>query len=422
MKGLSVFLDGKYVGQVTKGDGAISFQYDNNYSGIPLSLSMPVIAGKKYNQKYILPWLDGVVPSNYYQREGIALRHGLKKSNPVELLAKIGLDCAGAVQFTEIGNEDYIESGILERVPQRFVADTAIRDHLSPDYYKPWMAEGMSWSLSGCQKKGAFTKLGDSWFAAYGAAPTNYIVKPGIRGLQHEAFNEAYVMNLAMLCGIDTAEVEFTTIDRMPCLVEKRFDRDSNLRRIHQEDFCQLLHYSPEKKYACDGGPSSTSILEALKKYSGKYRDYNIRQFTKQLFFNYLTLATDAHAQNYSIQILKDGGKLSPLYDCASYAPYHTNHPRHQLRMAMSIGGENRKDYVSKSNLGKYAAYAELSYNEVKEIMISLISDILYHLTDSFIITTDNYDGNVADYKSFYPKIMSKIKTHCNRIYDNIRS
>lgn len=87
----------------------------------------------------------------------------------------------------------------------------------------------------------------------------------------------------------------------------------------------------------------------------------------------------------------------------------------------MSIGGENRKDYVSKSNIGKYATYAELSYNEVREIMISLISDILYHLTDSFIITTDNYDGNVADYKSFYPKIMSKIKTHCNRIYDNIR-
>ena len=422
MKGLSVFIHGKLAGHVLANDGAISFEYEDNYSGTPLSLSMPTEV-KKYNQKYILPWLEGAIPSSYAQRQGIALSNELPKNNPIEILGVMGLDCAGAIQFTRIGEEDRIEDGILQRVKDRYVADTAIRDHLSPDYYKPWAAEGMNWSLSGCQKKGVFTRLGNAWYAGFGATVSNYIVKPGIPNLFLEAFNEALITNLAKFCGIETEEIEYQIINGASCIVIKRFDRDDDLNRIHQEDFCQLLHYSPEKKYAADGGPSAVSILKAIHKYSGMFMYYNLYNFTSQLFFNYLTLATDAHAQNYSMRILYNRhGQLTPLYDCASYAPYaNLNDRHHPLRLAMSIGGENRYGKLSNTNINKYVEASQLGKTEVTNILDDIIYLIKNRFDNAFAKTVNGLTGNLEVYEKFYKDLKKKIITHCNIIEKNMK-
>ena len=63
--------------------------------------------------------------------------------------------------------------------------------------------------------------------------------------------------------------------------------------------------------------------------------------FVEMLFFNYLIAAPDAHAKNYSLLFGPAGeAVLAPLYDVASMLPYVR--PRERMRVAMSIGGENR--------------------------------------------------------------------------------
>ena len=413
-KALSVFLKGKYAGIISTDNGNVVFEYDKDYNGIPLSMSMPVI-NRKYGQKYVIPWLDGVISSEPYQRLGLQERLGLKKHNPIDILTVMGLDCAGAVQFTKCGEENKVGEYHIELVNREYIANQTIIEHLDPDYSRPWAAEGMNWSLSGCQRKGAYILADKHWYAPFGAAATTHIIKPGVLGLTNEAFSEAWTMKLASLCGISAANVEYEFFNGHGAIVVERFDR-INEHRVHQEDFCQLLHYGINQKYSDHGGPSTVDMLKAINTYTNKYRDYSIIEFTKQLFFNYLTLSTDGHAQNYSMQILDDGAKLAPMYDAATFAPYYKG-GRRPLRMAMSIGGENRKGSVSLNNVKKYAEFAGIEPDIAYDIMINLTNDIQTYADDAYFEALNNfYRHDDTYYSTLYEDGMKWINNHCETI------
>jgi HipA-like protein len=78
--------------------GRIFFRYADGYRGTPLSLSLP-IANREYGQDVVRPYLFGLLPDSEEQRKAIASKYGGRPNNPVAMLAHIGLDCPGAVQF-----------------------------------------------------------------------------------------------------------------------------------------------------------------------------------------------------------------------------------------------------------------------------------------------------------------------------------
>lgn len=358
---LAVYIGGVRCGTLSEDrHGAISFEYESSYRGIPLSLSMPVGLAR-YPDRVVRPYLQGLIPDDPETRNWIGAAYGISGDNPFRLLRIMGLDCPGAVQICSVDcrlGQD--EHGSLEPL-----ADEDIEHRLAQARVRAasaWTEYGYSeghWSLGGCQAKIALRREDDGWYACRGAAATTHILKPGVVGYDDQALVEYLSMRCAAMLGLPVASVSYRLFGSERAVVVSRYDRARNhsgdVIRLHQEDMCQALGVSPLLKYAEQGGPTTPHIIALLKRHGSHARE-NVIAFIMYLFFNYLMGATDAHAKNYSLLLLPQGEvQLAPLYDVATMAPYRSLMPqkRKPLRAAMSIGGENRFGFVGARHIEK---------------------------------------------------------------------
>lgn len=111
-RSLDVRLYGERIGMVEQNaKGRVSFTYDaeamRGGMRIPLSISMP-LGTPTYSPSTIVPFLEGLLPDNEDVREAWALKFGASPRDAVALLAHIGRDCAGAVEFLR---EDELDFG-----------------------------------------------------------------------------------------------------------------------------------------------------------------------------------------------------------------------------------------------------------------------------------------------------------------------
>lgn len=357
---LRVLVSGVAAGTVHQDEhGLMTFTYDEGYQGPPLSLSMP-ISNRSYGADVLRPYLFGLLPDSELQRRAIGRELGVSANNPVTLLAHIGLDCPGAVQLCA---PDRVDEALAREYDLRELADHEIAQRLKTVRDEPevsWMGLEERWSLGGNQGKFALAGEGGRWYECRGAAPTTHIFKNGVIGFRLQALNEYVCMRTAERCGVATAHVDYRFFEDEPALIVERYDRvrDASGRvvRLHQEDLCQALSVMPDCKYTEDGGPSVRDILPLL---AGTSRcKLNLLTFSHQLFFNVLVGAPDAHAKNYSL-LLGAGGAamLAPMYDVASGLAYEKL--RRRMRLAMSVGGENRVGRVGAGALERYVGVGD---------------------------------------------------------------
>lgn len=98
---LAVFIGGRRCGILAEDShGSISFAYDRDYEGVPLSLSMPVGLAR-YGDYVVRPFLQGLLPDEASTRASIGARYGISGENPFRLLKIVGMECPGAVQVLE---------------------------------------------------------------------------------------------------------------------------------------------------------------------------------------------------------------------------------------------------------------------------------------------------------------------------------
>ena len=106
IKELIALLDGRETGRVIRDNrGKLSFTYNNeqwrNADGAyPLSLSMPITLAEHPNAK-IDPFLWGLLPDNEIILGNWARKFHVSARNAFSLIAYVGEDCAGAVQFVQ---------------------------------------------------------------------------------------------------------------------------------------------------------------------------------------------------------------------------------------------------------------------------------------------------------------------------------
>lgn len=372
MRELSVFIAGTRAGTLMQNDsGARSFAYDVSYAGPPLSLSMPV-GNQTYGPRIVDAYLLGLLPDDERVRREAGRRFGISGNNPFALLSHMGLDCPGAVQFCPRGSEEStLRPGELTPLTDEQIAQRL--DPAEGGQASTWFREGERWSLGGNQSKIALRLQGGIWYECGGSAATTHILKPGIAGMKLEALDEYVTMQIARACMLPSEHVAYREFCGVPAIIATRYDRrvgPSGVLRIHQEDLCQALSVVPDKKYAEDGGPSTPDVLRLLRKTADPTAA--TRAFAAMLFFNYLMGAPDAHAKNYSLLHL-DAGRtvLAPLYDAASGLPYDLSGGR-PLRMAMSIGGENRLGFVEGDHVRRFAAMAGLDEQSCLNLMANL--------------------------------------------------
>lgn len=395
---LHVLLEGQHAGDVTQSEaGNLTYSYRPEYlaSAIPtpLSLSMPPGPGM-YRQKQIRAYLNGLLPDSDDVRARWAQQFGVSAENPAALLRHMGLDCAGAAQFTE-GDSSAVLNRTGGRQPLTDL-DIAQRLRQLRRDASEWTVPGERWSLAGAQAKFALARDPDGlWHEPTGSTPSTHIFKPGVSGYRDQALNEHLCLSACRLIGVRAAHTEFTSFGDQSALVVTRYDRartSEGVLRLHQEDMCQALSVPPRRKYETSGGPTAQQIVRLLRDAGVPEED--LYRFVDGLILNYLLGAPDAHAKNFSVLLRGNAVRLAPLYDVASALPYEPETQDHELdQAAMSIGGEKRFGYVGARNWAKLARALELN-----EGRITLrVHELATRLPDALRDVARDHRGELAD-------------------------
>jgi serine/threonine-protein kinase HipA len=107
---LEVLLNNRHVGQLRKeASGAIEFQYAPSWleweHTLPISLSLP-LRDDAYRGAVVTAVFDNLLPDSDAIRRRVAEKVGAEGIDAYSLLAAIGRDCVGALQFAHADDDD----------------------------------------------------------------------------------------------------------------------------------------------------------------------------------------------------------------------------------------------------------------------------------------------------------------------------
>lgn len=346
---LHVWLHGSHIGELQRlRNGAVRLRYDAEAlqswgtSTRLLSYSLP-LTSKRVERPELDAWLDNLLPEGAL-RVQLEQQHRVRPGDAFGLLAHLGAECAGAVQFTVT---DVPPQGRLIPLSDDEVARIVedLPTLLAPE------GQTVSASLGGVQSKVLLTRTSTGWAWPASGAMSSHIIKPEPidpsvpipRLIEYEH----WAMMVAVAAGVPAAHTELQRFGDRLALVVERYDRSEG-DRLHQEDFAQALGIRAGAKYepAGDRGSRLATIAngpgaEAVD--PARFRDHLLRLVT----FNAIIGNGDAHAKNYSM-ILRDGTfELAPAYDAAPVFCINSRFSTFGMRAA----GQGNLKYLTPANL-----------------------------------------------------------------------
>ena len=383
---LVAILDGRETGRVVQDDrGRLSFTYNEAWraaaAAYPLSISMPLALAEHGNAK-IYPFLWGLLPDNEMVLDHWARKFHVSARNAFALIACVGEDCAGAVQFVR---PERLEAILGEAPPPiEWLDDAAIAQRLRAlrEDHSAWRIprDTGQFSLAGAQPKTALLFENNRWGVPSGRVPTTHILKPPTGEFDGHAENEHFCLELARALGLPVVDSRIMRFQDEVAFVVERYDRvrtAAGLRRVHQEYMCQALAIPPTRKYQNEGGPGIVDIVELLRTYSANAPE-DVRTFLDAIAYNWLIAGTDAHGKNYALLIGAQARvRLAPLYDVASVLPY-PDIDIERVKLSMKLGGEYRLCNIRLYHWRKQAE--ELHVNP--DAMIQRVDEFARQLAD----------------------------------------
>ena len=369
IRDLVTFVDSRRAGTLSQDrNGRLRFVYDADYpdDATPLSPRLTV-AGGEYTHAEVAPFVAGLLPDNDQVLDRWGRLFGVSPRNAFAILAHVGSDCAGAVQFVPEGADGALGSGAVEPLSTSDIAQM-LRDLRTDPYtwQQPAGARGGHFSLAGAQTKFALHRVDGTWARPSGRIPTTHIFKPAIPGLAHHDLNEHLCLQAAQRLGLLAASSELALFDDERVFVVERYDRrrvGGELRRLHQVDMCQALGVMPDSKYQRDGGPGPGEIITMVRLVLAGEAD--VDRFVRALVFNWLIAGTDAHAKNYGLLLSGTNARLAPLYDVAS-ALVMPEWNWHTWELAMRVNKQGRFKYLTIADWQKFAAAAHVEFATVE--------------------------------------------------------
>jgi len=410
---LNVFLNGRLVGRLHRqSSGAIDFTYDAGWLGwenaIPVSLSLP-LREKRYVGEPVFAVFDNLLPDNEDIRSRVAARSGADGDDAYSLLARIGRDCVGALQFLPDG-EDPGPAGAIEGRPVDDAEVAEILRNLASAPLGAGRGGEFRISIAGTQEKTALLRHEGQWLVPHGTTATTHILKPAI-GMRSDGLdltlsvaNEHFCLLLAKEFGISSATTEIAVFEDRKVLIVERFDRfwtrDGRLLRRPQEDFCQVLSIHPAKKYESDGGPGIEDIIGHLGASDEPEADR--RTFLKAHVLFWLLGATDGHAKNFSV-FLGPGGRfsLTPLYDVMSAQPNvdAKQIAKNKYKLAMAVGDKHyyQIERIAPRHFRQTAARCGLPAEMIDGILQGIMADAPKAIDAALAALPADFPQSVAD-------------------------
>ena len=357
MERLDVYLCNQPVGTLTRSDtGDLSFRYHPEYlktNAIPLSSTLP-LDPTPFKERDIAAFFSNLLPDESVRQKIADILH-LTPEDTFGLLRLIGGDCAGAVAFYEPGKSPatvaqptYRELSSSEAAS--LLSDLSNRPLGIGDDFRGISGAGAQDKLIACLRDGKI-------LLPLNGTPSTHIIKPGIDRFPESVFNEWFCMRLSKACGFDTADCDILEVDGTPYYVTTRYDRetaDGTTKRLHQEDFCQLLKCRPEIKYQDQGGPSivdCTRVLQTLRLPAS-----DVMSFIDRVVFNFLIGNGDAHGKNFSVLYRTRAPRLAPVYDALCTTVY----PAIAKKMAMKFDGKFEFRWVTPGKIARTFARADI--------------------------------------------------------------
>jgi serine/threonine-protein kinase HipA len=351
MKILNVFYESIKVGELRQNDDLIySFCYADswlNYSeNFPLSLAMP-ISQKEFGNKITLSFFENLLPEGEV-RDVIGRAH--LAEGTYEFLREFGNDCAGAVIVSEKDEPPYLSSVGEKKLIDIDKVYEAIDKHHSVAHLIAETDPGYL-SLAGAQDKFAAIYENGKFYLPQSGAPTTHIIKVPIhrQGVKDSVYNEYYCMQLAREVGFTVPDCAVLGEGDHPLFVIERYDRRKdnlgNVRRLHQQDFCQAQGVTSEQKYEAKGGPGIKENYQLIiDNVYFKKRVESAHLFLDWICFNLLIGNNDSHSKNISFLFNNGKIELAPFYDLLCTALY----PNLKKSFSFLIG--DRDDF---SRIGK---------------------------------------------------------------------
>ena len=338
MERLDVYLCDRLVGALERSDAGLTFRYLPEYlSGVSpavVSSTLP-LSDAVYEERDVMAFFSNLLPDESV-RQRIAEILKLTPEDTFGLLKMIGGDCAGAIAFWEPGRRPHRPDRPVYRELSETEADAILRNLGSrplgiADDFRGISGAGAQDKLIACLKDGHIA-------LPLRGTPSTHIFKPGIERFPESVYNEHFCMQLSRRCGFDTADCEILRLAGADYYVTRRYDRETTedgvVRRLHQEDFCQLLRCRPEIKYQDQGGPSIVECATLLRQM--RFPGADILSFVDRVVFNFIIGNGDAHGKNFSVLYHGNVPRLAPQYDLICTAVY----PKIARKMAMKLDGK----------------------------------------------------------------------------------
>ncbi|AJC17194.1 type II toxin-antitoxin system HipA family toxin [Pandoraea sputorum] len=272
-------------------------------------------------------YFENLLPEGH-NRERLAAERHCSPDDEFELLAAAGHDLMGALEVEPVPPREGVPDVVhrwhtalgLEMIEPGFV-DTPVEDAAS---------------LPGVVTKFSAIRDGRRYIVKRQGRAGSVILKLPTTRHPDLVENEFTGYRLCEALDLDCAKAEIISRhdadlpEQVPfehILAVPRFDRLPDGRRVHMEEFAQVLQYPPRSKYGRGLDVDYTTMLRVLDQLSGQpVRD--VREFMRRLIAFILLGNTDAHLKNWAL-IYPDAQtpQLAPVYDPVCVAAFFHNVP-----------------------------------------------------------------------------------------------
>lgn len=307
-------------------------------------------------------YFENLLPEGH-NRERLAAERRCAPDDEFELLAAAGHDLMGALEVEPVPEREGVPDVVhrwhtalgLEMVEPGFV-DTPVEDAAS---------------LPGVVTKFSAIRDGRRYVVKRHGRAGSVILKLPTSRHPDLVENEYTGYQLCEALGLDCAKAEIVSRrdaelpEQVPfehILAVPRFDRLADGRRVHMEEFAQVLQYPPRSKYGRGLNVDYTTMLRVLDQLSAQpVRD--VRECLRRLIAFILIGNTDAHLKNWALTYPDaHTPQLAPVYDPVCVAAFFHDVPESHYGVNRAIDKTLRAfDWTALDGLLKGAGLLRVS-------------------------------------------------------------
>ncbi|SDF66019.1 HipA domain-containing protein [Agrobacterium pusense] len=247
--------------------------------------------------------------------------------------------------------------------------------------------------------------------------PSTHILKPDTKRLAGSVENEAFCLSLARACGLEAAEATIGVAGKRRYLLVKRYDRftdpQGEIRRLHQEDLCQLTGHFPSQKYERSSTGRGVTMKMMFDAVSDLVSPGERLKLLDAVILNVLICNSDSHAKNYSILIGAGGSaKMAPLYDLMCAAAYR----QVDQSLPQGISGRFHAPDLRRADWQALADDVGLSGAST----LKRVEELAQLVSVGCDAVAQEVSGSASDPTRVFERLTHSVRKRCRRIQDRL--